>query len=487
MTEFKQRQIQLILQTCDAIYRGSQSLRENTKKLMEGFVTSHTSRTVDVVNNVYVLLAHAICAVRAGDISVEEIRKWMPQLEVFMVEEQIRRDMTWKVTEDLMGDVKDWFDIDHQRDVHQPGVVYRQKYAAYTAALDRQGANAGVENVYRELFKKTRAEQNQSKTESDEVEVVTEVASNLSISDEPLTAPEFNVPDFDGVAWKLSKGSLDRLEKIQRAVSYGVDKILRLLIVAESPMDDALFPEVLSTRLGTKPPFQLADEFFARYSSKIRLATLLQSFAHTKNADRRSTEDLMTPFEHTLATTVATETEGEDSVVDSEDDEAIQFLSSIQQGKMYQMINEVVAQAQSDYLESKKNATVGIFLRTEDPHVAAGILIESKFRGGAGGRLVTACAQLSMQMPKAKIQMLVSGTHEGVQLFSDSGTGYIFYFYFFCLAALHRWILVVQANSLSASFMSIYSRVQQVVPLQADVVPDVPQPPRHLLSGRMVC
>ncbi|GJJ73516.1 hypothetical protein EMPS_05874 [Entomortierella parvispora] len=414
MTEFKQRQIQLILQTCDAIYRGSQSLRENTKKLVEGFVTSHTLRTVDVVNNVYVLIAHAICAVRAGDISIEEIRQWMPKLEVFMVEEQIRRDMTWKVTEDLMGDVKDWFGIDHQRDVYQPGVVYRQKYAAYTAALDRQGADAGAENVYRELFKKTRAEQNLRTTiEPKEAEAVIEAASALSIADEPLTAPEFEVPTFDCVAWKMSKDSLDRLGKIQGAVSHGVDKICRLLNVAHSPMDDVLFSEVLPTRLGTKPPFQLADEFFAKYSPKIRLATLLQSFAHTKNSDRRSAEDLMTPFEHTLS-------EGEETLGDSEDDEAIQFLSSIQQGKMYQMINEVVVQAESDYLESRKNATVGIFLRTDDPYVAAGILIESKFRGGAGGRLVTACAQLSMQLPKIKIQMLVNGTHEGVQLFSDS-------------------------------------------------------------------
>ncbi|KAG0043585.1 hypothetical protein BGZ83_011250 [Gryganskiella cystojenkinii] len=419
MTEFKQRQIKLILETCDAIYRGASSLRENTKKLIEGFVSSHTLRTVDVVNNVYILIGHAISAVRCGDITVEEMRVWLPKLEVAMIEEQIRRDMTWKVTEDLMGNVKDWFGIDEQRDVVQPGNIYRQQYSAYTAALDRQGADTGVEQVYRDLFLKARADQNldpvsEAKAVETEIEAVTEVASNLSISDEPPVAPEFNVPSFDGVAWKLSETSLERLSKIQQAVSWGVDKIRRLLIVAHSPLDEDL-PLVLTDRLGAAAPLALADEFFAGYSPKIRLATLLQSFAHTKNADRRSAEDLMTPFEHTLSSA----DEG-GHPEDQNTDEAIQFLVSLQQAKMYQLVNDVVNQVESEYLESKKNAAVSVFLRTEDPKVAAGVLIESKFRGGAGGRLVSACAQMSMQLPKVKIQMLVNGTHEGVQLFSDA-------------------------------------------------------------------
>ncbi|KAG0044518.1 hypothetical protein BGZ83_010257 [Gryganskiella cystojenkinii] len=250
--------------------------------------------------------------------------------------------------------------------VVQPGNIYRQQYSAYTAALDRQGADTGVEQLYQDLFFKARADQNldavsEAKGFETEIEAVAEVASNLSILDEPPVAPEFNVPSFDGVVWKLSETSLERLSKIQQAVSWGVDKIRRLLIVAHSPLDEVL-PLVLTDRLGAAAPLALVDEFFAGYSPKIRLATLLQSFA----IPRMQT-----------------------------------------QAMMYQLVNDVVNQVEPEYLESKKNVAVSVFLWTEDPKVAVGVLIESKFRGGAGGRLVSSCAQMSMQLSSCNCSRLV--------------------------------------------------------------------------------
>ncbi|KAF9958379.1 hypothetical protein BGZ72_000445 [Mortierella alpina] len=415
MTEFKQRQIQLILQTCDAIYQHSKTLRETTKTLVEQFCTSHTQRTVDVITNNYVFLGHVICAIRAGDITSEEMQSLMPQFEPAMVEEQIRRDMSWRVSEDLMGGVTGWFNIDRQRDIVIPGQQYRKQHEAYVKSLERGNANAGVEATYRGLYNVAFAAQiGHPNTEADNMEdVVTSpssVTASLSVTSpgEALPEPEFQVPELDAVGWELSEGSLERLNLIQNAVSTCVDKIRRLLEVVRFPLDADL-SRVLTTRHGAVAPTYMADEFFARYSLKTNLATLLQAYAHTRNSDRRSVENLMIPFEQELA-------DGENDQASSQ---ALQFLRSLYHAKMSQMIGEVVASVQEAYLESRKNEAAAVFIHTEDLKVAAGVLLESQHRGGAGGQLVTLCALSRMVQPRAKIQMMLSGTYKGVRLFSD--------------------------------------------------------------------
>ncbi|KAG0251670.1 hypothetical protein BG011_007458 [Mortierella polycephala] len=409
MTEFKQRQIRLILETCDAIYRNSRSLRESTKALVEQFCASHTQRTVDVITNNFVFLGHVICAVRANDITAAEMAAFMPRFEAVMVEEQIRRDMSWRVSEDLMGAVTSWFNMDRQRDIVLPGRRYREQHDAYVRALESQGANASEEVPYRLLFQNAQAKQEgvARKKEDKDVSSTTTTMSSLSISDTPPTPPEFKMPELDPVVWELSELSLDRLSLIQNAVSTGVDKIRRLMAVAQSPTDADL-TQVLTSHLGGVAPSNLSDEFFAKYSPKVNLATLLQAYAHTKNADRRSVETLMTPFER----------EASDGA-DQSSDEALLFLMSLYQAKMSQMVNEIVNAVEEEYLESKKNSAATIFLGTEDLEVAAGVLLGTGTRGGAGGQLVTLCSHGRMKLPRAKIQMLITGTYKGVRLFKD--------------------------------------------------------------------
>ncbi|KAF9929535.1 hypothetical protein BGZ67_006270 [Mortierella alpina] len=418
MTEFKQRQILLILQTCDAIYKESKTLRETTKALVEQFCLSHTQRTVDVITNNYVFLGHVICALRAGDITVEEMQSLMPRFEPAIVEEQIRRDMSWRVSEDLMGGVTGWFNIDRQRDVVIPGQQYRRQHEAYVKSLERGNANSGVEATYRGLYKDAFAAHGHADPEAEITKAAatspSSVTASLSVASpgEVLPEPEFPVPELDAVRWELSEGSLERLSLIQNAVSTCVDKIRRLLDVVRSPLDADL-TRVLKTRLGAVAPTYMADEFFARYSRKTSLATLLQAYAHTRNSDRRSVENLMTPFEQELV----------DGDVDQDSPQALQFLKSLYYAKMSQMIGEVVVSVQEAYLESRKNEAAAVFIHTEDLQVAAGVLLESRYRGGVGGQLVTLCAHSRMVQPRAKIQMMLSGTYNGVRLFSDkSGT-----------------------------------------------------------------
>lgn len=435
MTEFKQRQIQLILETCDQIYLHSSSLRQSTKTMVQQFCESHTQRTVDVVTNNYVFLGHVICALRAGDITAEEMKVLFPKFETAMVEEQIRRDMSWRVSEDLMGGVLEWFDVKRQRDIVIPGRKYREQHAAYVKRIEKSSGGEGVEVRYRELLKQAMAVQKVPVKEKEATAVTvgaaspTVVASSLSISEEgeenQLEAPEFKVPTIDPVAWELTEASLDRLSLIQNAVSTGVDKILRLLAVIQSYPLNANLSETLTKRLGAFAHGQLADKFFARYSRKILLATLLQAYAHTRNSDRRSVENLMTPFERELplGPDGVARIEGSDKNDDKATDEAIQFLHSLYQAKMTMMVQEIIAQVEAAYLDSKKNFAASTFVNTLDLDVAAGVLIEARTRGGAGGKLITLCARMKMMNAREKILMMLRGTYNGVRLFSDHHSG----------------------------------------------------------------
>lgn len=432
MTEFKQRQIQLILETCDQIYIHSSSLRQTTKTMVQQFCESHTQRTVDVVTNNYVFLGQVICALRAGDITAEEMTVLFPRFETAMVEEQIRRDMSWRVSGDLMGGVLEWFDVNRQKDIVVPGRKYREQHDVYARAIEKSSAGEGVEVRYRELLRQAMIDQKVPVKEKEAIVAAagsaspTVVTSSLSISEEgeekQLEAPVFKVPTIDPIAWELTEASLDRLSLIQNAISTGVDKILRLLAVIQSSPLDTNLSEALNKRLGAFAHGKLADEFFARYSRKILLATLLQAYAHTRNSDRRSVENLMTPFERELplGPDGVTRIEGND---DKATDEAIQFLHSLYQAKMTMMVQEVVAQVEATYLDSKKNFAASTFVNTLDLDVAAGVLIEAKTRGGAGGKLITLCARMKMVDAREKILMMLRGTYNGVRLFSDHHSG----------------------------------------------------------------
>ncbi|KAG0277789.1 hypothetical protein BGZ95_005338 [Linnemannia exigua] len=424
MTEFKQRQINLILETCDQIYIHSNSLRQTTKSMVEQFCASHTQRTVDVVTNNYVFLGHVICALRAGDITKEEMDKMFARFETTMVEEQVRRDMSWRVSEDLMGGVMEWFDVNRQRDIVGPGRKYREQHAEYVRGLEQEQDSNGADARYREVLRKAQVEQKVVVPER--VSSPTAVASLLAVADEKtvaahqLEAPEFKVPTVDPVAWELTEASLDRLSLIQNAVSSGVDKILRLLAVIKSGAQGDDFKQALSNKLGVLAHGGFADEFFARFSPKIVLATLLQAYAHTRNSDRRSVENLMTPFERELAFAP----DGKTRIVEDRlDDEAIQFLHSLYQTKMTLMVQEIVAQVEGAYLESRKNLSASTFVNTLDLDVAAGVLVEARTRGGAGGRLVSLCARMKMSLAREKILMMISGMYRGVKLFSDHHSG----------------------------------------------------------------
>lgn len=430
MTEFKQRQLKLILETCDIIYQNSTSLRESTKTLVEKFCDSHTQRTVDVITNTYVFLGHVICALRAGDITVVEMNALWSKFETAMVEEQIRRDMSWRVSEDLMGKVMDWLDIDRHRDIVVPGRQYREQHNAYVKGLEKANANAGVEAQYKSLFSRARIEQGVKSSSSKKATSASPTSPVTTTSKPvaegtPVSKPEFKIPEFDPLKWQLSEASLDRLNKIQNAVSPTVDKIRRLLIVVRSPLDADLSQAL--ALLGATAPTKLADEFFERYSTKIKLAALLQAYAHTRNSDRRSVENLMTPFERENA---------KDS--DQASDEALQFLKSLYMAKMNSMVNELVAEVEEEYLDSKENAAASTFLSTDDLNVAAGVLLESKHRGGTGGRLVTLCATSRMSMPRFKIQMLLTGTYKGVKLFADKSGSLEDIRWFPCKRTLYR-------------------------------------------------
>ncbi|KAF9581483.1 hypothetical protein BGW38_001475, partial [Lunasporangiospora selenospora] len=384
----------------------SKSLRENTKKQLELWCESHTNRTADVITNNYVFLGQVISAVRTGDITKEELLQWLPKLERFMVEEQIRRDMSWRVNEQLMGEILNWCSLNYSRDVEGPCRRFKDQYDAYMVKSSGS-IDESVGNHYRSLYLRELREQRGIDQVEEKVEDTITVKA-LSITEELIEMPVLLVPEFDIVGWELTESSKERLGQIQHSIAPGADKVLRLLTFMGAIGAGMEVKQALEERLGTKEPHQLADEYFAKYSAKINLATLLQAYAHTKNSDRRSVVNMMTPFEREAST-------GQDRA----EDEALKYIKSLCHAKMSMCFNRAVNEVEERHAELRMNAGARVFCETDDLMIAAGVLIEAKFRGSTGGSLSTKCARTRMVQPKGKIQMLIRGVHDGVRLFFD--------------------------------------------------------------------
>ncbi|KAF9375247.1 hypothetical protein CPC16_000831 [Podila verticillata] len=409
MTEFKQRQFQLILDTCDAIYQSSRSLRDTTKTMVKDFCASHVNRTVDVVTNNFIFLGHILCALRAGDLTAQEVAEMMPQLEIAMVEEQIRRDLPSKATH-LMCNILDWFS-DVRRQIVSSGEAYRKQHAAWVKTLDTTNGNEVVELSYRTTF--LDASKQQLGSDGAIESSATDVATSLAVAEVavPSVEPVLGIPVMDP-DWILSKNHTDRLGFIQAAVAESVDKILRLLTLISAGPSNEKIQEALSLELGVHDVPDLATRFFDRFPVKVNLAAMLQAYAHCKNADRRSAVKMMTPFQYTRSETAPL----------FENDEGLQYIDSLFRAKANQLVSEIVNEVQGAFRDSQKNVAAAIFCNTNSLETAAGLLLEAGTRGGSGGLLVTCCAQRRMTRPREKIRMLVDGMFRGVRLFSDKCT-----------------------------------------------------------------
>ncbi|KAG0263340.1 hypothetical protein DFQ27_001799 [Actinomortierella ambigua] len=419
-SDFRQRQFKLILETCDAIYQGSTSLRASTKRLIEQFCESHIHRTLDVIQNIFVFLGHVLCARRAGDISAEDVQRLMQEgrLEAVAVEEQIRRDLSWRIDESLMGSVLTWMNVDQVRDIQEPETRYRQAYADYVARLEQSRMETEDQHAeqYRRLFRAAQLAQGftveavESEIRELDLSVAAATAaatpnasspplSSSSTTAEPLKPPEFERVALDVSQLVLSERSEARLQSILHAVSPSVDKVLRLLTILQSPTEDEGLDTVLSLQLASIATPDLATVFFARFAPKTLLATLLQAFAHMKNADRRTVQHLMTPLD---------------------DNAALMYLDNLYRTKMDGIVGGIIMAVAEIYAGDQRDKLKVLFKTTRDLEVAAGVLLTAKARGGDGGPLATACLQEVMERPHPKILMLLSGRYKGVVLFSDN-------------------------------------------------------------------
>ncbi|KAF9412127.1 hypothetical protein BGZ94_001137 [Podila epigama] len=412
MTEFKQRQFQLILDTCDAIYQSSRNLRETTKTMVQDYCASHVNRTVDVVTNNFIFLGHILCAVRAGDLSPETVSELLPQLQKAMVEEQIRRDLPSNAAH-LMGNVMDWFDTDYRKDMYNREKAYRDQHAAYVQSLEASSGGQGeAESLSRETFLSA------CKAQLGEMEAgvqaastsTTDLTASLAVAEPAvnLKEPVLEGPQLD-LNWTLPEAASERLELIQKAVAQNVDKVLRQLALIGAGPTNEVIQSTLLNDLGTVAWREMAKPFFENYSDKVLLATMLQAFAHAKNADRRGVIKIMTPFQYTR--------EGTRPAV--EEDEALQYLEALHRTKVNQNVAQIVSEVQALFEESRNSGSASLFCTTDSLEVAAGLLLSAGTRGKNGGPLVTACAQRKMKHPREKILMLVEGMFRGVRLFSD--------------------------------------------------------------------
>ncbi|GBC02143.1 hypothetical protein RclHR1_04480007 [Rhizophagus clarus] len=396
-SEFKRRQAKWILETCDAIYKQSSILREDNKKLFENYMKSPANRTIEHVPNNLVFLGHLFCALRCGDVSAQDVQRWLQEgLIKSLIEETIRRRLNkWQDLEESMEDIGKVLGINQKVYINEPVEEFEKSYAEYFKALTSD-KNANIH--YAAAFEKALSDSG--------IKVET-------VKEEPMDEDTKEVPElptvkqifYDSNTYQISDYALSIIAKIKKAVNTFVEIILRYNKILESTLANPNVSLDNSEFVFTEGQTSLADAFFDKYNSKTILATFLQSFLHRQNSVRREAVEAdppkyYEPFSEDTA----------DELLSAQFDE---YISS----NLKRKTNDIM----STFAQEKSSALGLKFWQVDKVEEAAGLLlIDVKFRGSSVyGQILKALQKTSMPLVKEKIEMVISGTWQGITLFVD--------------------------------------------------------------------
>ncbi|RIA98283.1 hypothetical protein C1645_870824 [Glomus cerebriforme] len=396
-SEFKRRQAKWILETCDAIYKQSSILRENNKNLFENYVKSPANRTIDQVPNNLVFLGHLFCALRCGDVSAQDVQRWLQEgLMKSLIEETIRRRLN-KVQdiEQSMENMVKVLGINQKVYIDNPVEEFEKSYIEYMSS-DKNG-----NNHYADVFRKALSDS------GIKVEILEEPVPEAKIlkEDKEPELPIVKTILYDSNTYQISDYAINIITNIKKVVKVFIEISLRYNNILESTiadpdvsLDNSEFEYIEGKTL-------LADAFFNKYSSKVIFATFLQAFLHRQNSVRREAIEAdppkyYEPFSEDTADKVLS-TYFDEYVINNTKKKTNEFLSTV---------------------TNEKNDVLGLkFWEVDKIEEAAGLLlVDVKFRGRkVFGQILKALQKPSMPLAKEKIEMVISGTWQGITLFVD--------------------------------------------------------------------
>ncbi|CAG8604767.1 17967_t:CDS:2 [Acaulospora morrowiae] len=399
-SEFRRRQFKLILDTCNAIYKESKNLREENKQLFEKYMESPLNRTIDVVPNNLVYLGHLLCALRCGDVTPQDLESWLKnRLIEYLMEETIRRKLNkFTLIEEEMKDVSKVLGIDKREYIEDPINQFRNDYAEYIKAT--MDADKSVNVRYSIAIQKALADIGVN------YEVDIESQQDVESKTKEFHAPTIKTQLYNSTTFQVPETSI--IKKIKDIFAGTAETILRFnkifesFITTNSSLESCLeSPEFHFAEDKTT----LASSFFDKYPLKVQVATLLQSYMHRQNSERRDavvSEPVRyhEPFSEKTA----------DTIIETYFNEYV--VTNLNNGS-----SEIV----KTFTAERDDALGIIFWRLESEEQAAGFLLEEvKFRGRKFfAQMLKALQRGGLCLPKEKISMVIRGEWKGIVLFSD--------------------------------------------------------------------
>ncbi|CAG8478363.1 9300_t:CDS:2 [Cetraspora pellucida] len=398
-TEFRRDQFKLILETCDAIYRQSNNLRKENINLFENYMKSPTNRTIDIVANNFVYLGHMLCALRCGDISIQDIKRWLQDgLIVYLVEELIRRRLNkFEVIENEMSNIEKVLGIDQKKYIDEPIKEYEASYDHYIKSMNEPDTTGYLRysNAIRQALGDTDGIVH---IESTEETTKTKMA---------IDPPTINIQLYGSNTYQIP--DLNFIAIIKQSVNSSIETVLRFNKIFESltvnstnTIESILeIPEFQFTNNKT----DLVNTFFKRYTPKVQLATFLQSFLHRQNSVRReAVESEPTKYYEPFSESTA------DIIISNSFNK---YVTETLEQK-----SAAIIKTYSDLLSDE----IGMaFWQCKDVEEAAGIiLLDVKFRGHfIFARIIKALQRRGLSLAREKIEMVIYGNYKGVKLFKD--------------------------------------------------------------------
>ena len=401
-TEFKRRQAKWVLDTCDAIYKQSNILREDNKKLFEDYIKSPANRTIEYVPNNLVFLGHLFCALRCGDIDAKDLQSWLQEgLMKNLIEETIRRRLNkWQEIETMMEDISKVLGIDQKTYIDEPVEEFEKGYTEYIKAI--MVSNKSTNIRYANAFKKALGDSNVNVDMDTEPTEPMDEDSNVGPK-----PPTVGLLLYDPNTYQIPDYANNIITKIKKAVIKFVEIISRYNKIFESTIADSNVNLSLDNPKfefeGEKTP--LADVFFDKYSAKTIMATFLQAFLHRQNSVRREAVEADPPNYY--------EPFSEDTADELLAVHFNEYVTSALKKKTNDIINA--------YTNQKFDAIGHSFWQLDNIEEAAGLLlVDVKFRGSkVYGNILKSLQKPNMPLSKEKIEMVISGTWQGVTLFVD--------------------------------------------------------------------
>jgi hypothetical protein len=368
-TEYEQKMIELVMDTCLQIYRDSSTngvenkMSEEIFGLVKDYNFNPLSRTIDSVTNNYVFLAQILCAIKNKDLDVNTV-DWNMFFNN-LAEEELRRVGLRGLDEISDSQLMTLLNIDRASLIDSYVSEFKDRYM-------NEKKSTGSENDYETKMRRLLCEFSETDSSENSVGSGVGLSSSASVGHGDLN-------DYDGtVVGPLSDLAQQWIQKMNDTIETRVKPLMKIR-------------NWIDGIIGTFVCSNLTNESL--------LCMMIQTIQHSRNSTRRdriNSGDYTSPFSDCKPHIKKLYT---------------QLITEKRQALVSEFITEMT--------ESAGSVVANVFARTDNLYEAAGAL-HGNYRGRIEFHLFIESLKQPVPLVKEKIEMMTSGKFRGVQLFMDT-------------------------------------------------------------------